>query len=86
MMKECFQYAILALLGYATIDFAVFVIASLRNLPCGFTEWVCYPFWWPAKWLGFDKGVSMRTGIVIRFLETACMCALVAILTDKVAA
>lgn len=46
------------------IDILVFFIGSLKNVPTGFTEWVCYPFF--PLW---KKGCSMSLGIIIRFFE-----------------
>ena len=45
-------------------DLAIWIGFSLARLPCGFTEWVCYPLW-PFKYHGF----SMRWGVIIRFGE-----------------
>ena len=46
------------------IDLVIWIGFSLVRLPCGFTEWVCYPFW-PMKYSGFH----MRWGVVIRLVE-----------------
>ena len=48
----------------ALIDLAIWFIASLTELPCAFTEWVCYPFWPFIK-----KGRTMFTGVIIRIVE-----------------
>ena len=49
-----------------TVDLAIWLIASLLELPCAFTEWVCYPLWpWPI----LKKGVPMRFGVLIRIGE-----------------
>ena len=45
-------------------DLAIWLGFSLFRLPCGFTEWVCYPAW-PAKYHGF----KMRTGVRVRIVE-----------------
>lgn len=45
-------------------DLVIWIGYSLARLPCGFTEWVCYPFW-PFKYRGFP----MRWGVVIRLVE-----------------
>ena len=45
-------------------DLLIWLGFSLFRLPCGFTEWVCYPFW-PFKWRGFH----MRFGVIIRLVE-----------------
>lgn len=59
--KTCL-FSILPLIFFT--DLAIWISFSLVRLPCGFTEWVCYPFW-PFKYHGF----SMRWGVIIRFLE-----------------
>ena len=48
----------------AFVDLVIWLGFSLVRLPCGFTEWVCYPFW-PFKYHGF----SMRTGVCVRIVE-----------------
>ena len=54
--------ALLPLVFFA--DLVIWLGYSLLELPCGFTEWVCYPFW-PFKYHGF----SMRTGVCVRIVE-----------------
>ena len=46
------------------MDLAIWLVYSLLRLPCGFVEWVCYPFW-PFKWHGFP----MRVAVIIRIVE-----------------
>ncbi len=52
----------------AFIDLLIWFVASLTELPCAFTEWVCYPFW-PF----IQKGFSMFTGVIIRIVEIAVL-------------
>ena len=52
----------------AFIDLLIWFVASLTELPCAFTEWVCYPFW-PF----IQKGFPMFTGVTIRIVEIAVL-------------
>lgn len=54
--------ALLPLVFFA--DLVIWLGYSLLELPCGFTEWVCYPFW-PFNWDGFH----MRIGVIVRIVE-----------------
>lgn len=64
-VKEGWNIALLALAPLvAFTDLVIWIGFSLLRLPCGFTEWVCYPFW-PFKWHGFP----MRWGVIIRLVE-----------------
>ena len=45
-------------------DLVIWIAYSLVQLPCGFTEWVCYPFW-PFNY----HGSHMRWGVIIRLVE-----------------
>ena len=56
--------ALLPLVSF--VDLAIWLGFSVFRLPCGFTEWVCYPFW-PWKYHGF----GMRTAVLIRVAEIA---------------
>lgn len=56
------------LLIIAFIDLLIWFVASLTELPCAFTEWVCYPFW-PFK----QDGFPMFTGVIIRIVEIAVL-------------
>ena len=53
----------------ATTDLAIWFIASLTELPCGFVQWVCYPFWPVIR----EEGFPMRWGVIIRIAEIAIL-------------
>ena len=55
-------WALLPLISFT--DLLIWLCFSIVRLPCGFTEWVCYPFR-PFKWHGFH----MRWGVIIRLTE-----------------
>ena len=57
-----FATALLPLVFFT--DLVIWLAYSLFQLPCGFTEWVCYPFW-PFKYHGFH----MRWGVLIRLVQ-----------------
>ena len=58
--------ALLPIMFFA--DLLIWFIFSLLRLPCGFTEWVCYPFW-PC----IPSGLPMRIGVLIRLVEIATL-------------
>lgn len=59
---KTFATALLPLVFFT--DLVIWLAYSLFQLPCGFTEWVCYPFW-PFFWNGFH----MRIGVIVRIVE-----------------
>ena len=48
------------------IDLMVWFAGTLGNIPCGFTEWVCYPGW-PLPCC--KAGCHMKWGVLIRMVE-----------------
>ena len=48
----------------SAVDLAIWLLASVTELPCAFTEWVCYPLW-PL----YRKGFGMKTGVLVRIGE-----------------
>ena len=47
-------------------DLVIWLGFSIVRLPCGFTEWVCYPFW---TWPFCGNGFHMRVGVIVRIIE-----------------
>ena len=52
----------------AVVDLTIWLLASVTELPCAFTEWVCYPLW-PF----YRKGFGMKTGVLVRIGEIAVL-------------
>lgn len=48
------------------VDLVIWFFESLIDLPCGFTEWVCYPGYIPKV---HERGLAMRWGVLIRIAE-----------------
>ena len=66
-VKEGWNFTLKALLPLmAFTDLVIWLGFSLLRLPCGFTEWVCYPLW-PCPFL--YHGVHMRWGVIVRIVE-----------------
>ena len=72
-------FVIILLIGLL-VDLGLSFFFGLRDLPCSFTEWLCYPFYFTIAHPFVSDGFGMFPSLMMRLGEVVAVILLVIIL------